>query len=108
LVQVLEIPLLLLLILATRELLGGLFLLLSFRSITASTCELSAALSRWGPGSGLRRWRTWLASLNRGCCFRLFSGKFSSLTLLLDLTGLFLSLATLFLFFHLEKSRVII
>jgi hypothetical protein len=108
LVKVLEVPFLLLLILATREFLGRLSLLFGFRSIATGTGELSAALSGWSSGGGLRGWCARLTSLDRGCSFSLFSCKLSCLTLLLDLTSFFFSLTALLLFFDLEKSGVVL
>ena len=103
----LEIPFLLLLILATGEFFRSLFLLLGFRSIATGTGELGTALSRRGSRGTFGGWCARFASLDRGCGFSLFSSKLGCLTLLLDLASLFFSFTALLLLFDLEKSGVV-
>jgi hypothetical protein len=108
LVKVLEIPLLLLFILAIGEFLGRLSLLFTIRSITSSTSQLSTTLSRWSPRGTLGGECTWFATLHRGRSLSLFSGKLSGLSLFLDLASFFFPLPALLLFLDFKKSGVII
>jgi hypothetical protein len=108
LVKVLEIPFLLLFILAIGEFLGRLSLLFTIRSITSSTCKLSTTLCRWSPGGTLGRGCAWFTSLNRGRSLSLFSGKLSGFSLFLDLASFFFSFPALLFFLDFEESGIVI
>jgi hypothetical protein len=108
LVKVLEIPFLLLFILAIGEFLGRLSLLFTIRSITSSTSQLSPTLSRWSPRGTLGGRCAGFATLYRGRSLSLFSCKLSSLSLFLDLASFFFPLPALLLFLNFEKSGVVI
>jgi hypothetical protein len=108
LVKVLEIPFLLLFILAIGEFLRRLSLLFTIRSITTSTSQLGTTLSRWSPRGTLGGGCTGLATLNRGRSLSLFSGKLSGLSLFLDLACFFFPFSALLLFLNFEKSGVVI
>jgi hypothetical protein len=105
---VLEIPLLLLFILAIWEFLGRLSLLFTIRSITSSTSQLSTTLSRWSPRGTLGGWCAGFATFHRGCSLSLFSCKLSSLSLFLDLASFFFSFPALLFFLDFEESGIVI
>jgi hypothetical protein len=108
LVKVLEIPLLLLFILAIGEFLGRLSLLFTIRSITTSTSQLGTTLSRWSPRGTLGGGCARLSTLHRGRSLGLFSGKLSGLSFFLDLASFFFSFPALLFFLNFEKSGIII